>query len=47
MSYRQILYYVIKILVILAQTSDIPPIMKNVRVNLLADLAKEVGFKDD
>lgn len=47
MSYRAILYYVIKILIVLATTSDMPPIMKDVRVSLLTDLAKELVIKDD
>ena len=47
MSYRAILYYVMKILIILAQTSDMSPLMKDVRVSLLTDLAKELVIKDD
>ena len=47
MSYREILYYVMKILIVLAQTSDMPQIMKDVRVSLLTDLAKELVIKYD
>ena len=47
MSYRAILYYVMKILIVIAQTSDMPPIMKEVRVSLLTDLAKELVIKYD
>ena len=47
MSYKEILYYVMKILIVLAQTSDMPPIMKDVRVSLLTDLAKELVIKYD
>lgn len=47
MSYKEILYYVMKILIILVQTSDMPPIMKDVRVSLLTDLAKELVIKYD
>ena len=47
MSYRAILYYVMKILIVLAQTSDMPPIMKDTRVSLLIDLAKELVIKYD
>lgn len=47
MSYRAILFYVIKILIILAQTSDMSPAMKQTRVNRLSELAKEVGMHSD
>lgn len=42
MSNLAILYYVIQILIILAQTSDMPAAMKQIRVDRLAKLAKEI-----
>ena len=42
MSNLAILYYVTKILVILAQTSDMPPVMKQIRVDRLTELAQEI-----
>lgn len=47
MSNKAILFYVIKILIILAQTSEMSPAMKQIRVNRLSELAKEVGMHND
>ena len=47
MSNRAILYYVIQILIVLAQTSDIPPIMKDIRVTLLSKLAEDIGVQNE
>ena len=46
MSNKEILFYVIKILVVLAQTSDMPQILKDIRVSRLSELAKEVWMND-
>lgn len=43
MSNQAILYYVIKVLIVLAQTSDMSPAMKQIRVDRLTKLAEEVG----
>ena len=47
MSNREILYYVIQILIVLAQTSDITPIAKEIRVTLLSKLAENIGVQND
>ena len=47
MSNKAILFYVIKILIILAQTSEMSPAMKQIRVNRLSDLAEEVVIHHD
>lgn len=47
MSNKAILFYVIKILIVIAQTSDMTPIMKDMRVSRLSELAKEVGMHSD
>lgn len=44
MSNQTILYYVIKILVVLAQTSEMPYAIKQIRVDRLNELAREVGL---
>lgn len=47
MSNKAILLYVIKILIALAQTSDMSPTMKGTRVSRLYELAKEVVMHND
>ena len=50
MDNKTILYYVVKILIVLAQTSDMPSAMKQIRANRLCDLATEIclwGAKND
>ena len=47
MNNSTILFYVIKILIILAQTSDMPSTMKQIRVNRLSDLLVEVSMNHD
>lgn len=47
MSNKAILFYVIKILIILAQTSDMPYAIKQIRVDRLNELAREVGMHSD
>ena len=47
MDNRTILYYVIKILVVLAQTSEMPYALKQIRVDRLNELAWEVGKRID
>ena len=47
MSNKAILFYVIKILIILAQTSDMPYAIKQIRVDRLNELAREVGMHND
>jgi len=43
MNNQTILYYVIKLLIIMAQTSDMPLMMKEDRVKRLTAIATEVG----
>lgn len=47
MDNKKILYYVIKILVVLAQTSEMPYAIKQIRVDRLNELAREVWLSDD
>jgi len=47
MNNQTILYYVIKLLIIIAQTSDMSPMMKQYRVERLTALATEVGVYHD
>ena len=47
MDNQTALYYIIKILIAITDTSDMPQIMKDVRVSLLTDLAKELVIKYD
>ena len=42
MDYQEILCYVIKILIVLAQTSDMSPVMKQTRIDRLTYIMKEV-----
>lgn len=42
MDNKTILLYVIRVLVIMAQTSDMSPVLKQTRVNRLLDLADEI-----
>lgn len=44
MNNETILYYVIRILIVLAQTSEMPYAVKQIRVDRLTKLATEVGF---
>ncbi len=44
MNNQTILYYVIRILIVLAQTSEMPYAIKQVRVDRLNELAREVGL---
>lgn len=44
MDNKTLLYYVLIILIIYAQTSEMRPSLKEFRVNRLQELAKEVGM---
>ena len=44
MDNKTILYYIVKIIIVLAHTSDMPSPMKQIRVNRLYDLATEIGL---
>ena len=46
-SNLDLMYYAIKILIIFAKTSDLSPMMKQIRVNQLEELRKEVGLNYD